>query len=49
MVHYPNATLQAHMQGKLSKDELLINQLSLLCSNYQFRDKRPVFRQKQDK
>ena len=46
MVHYPTATLQSQMQRKPSKDELLINLLSLLCSDYQFRDKRPVFRQK---
>ena len=44
MVHYPTATLQSHMQRKPSKDELLINLLSLLCFDYQFRDERPVFR-----
>ena len=46
MVHYPTETLQSHMQRKPSKDELLINQLRLLCFDYQFRDERPVFRLK---
>ena len=40
MVHYP---LRPYKTQDPSKDELLINQLSLLCSDYQFRDERPVY------
>lgn len=46
MVHYPTATLQSQMQRKPSKDELLINLFSLLCSDYQFRDERLVYSKK---